>query len=713
MADLDDITSNLRSKLTCGPSNIASSTSVNKLPEFDVPVTSQSGQYPLTSTQTSFTLSNFPRSQGETPRDELTYTGSHGAESSRTAGDSGQFSAEQSADKYDGDSAPVSQRSCSDRLDTLRSGVTPRDFLDSGFHHTNNNSNAEEVEQNLWLTASPRDSSDEKKDEYSESGGFSFRRTPRDSVRTPREGLPSSGDWENSLNGNQTDNGKTKTSISKSDEKNSKSEQKQMSIIQEYSENDKSESEDEADNKYYHQYRDLLDKEEDDGDDDEEDVEDEGEIVVPRRINDVSGKFSPTGEIIMLSDDITESVPYGFTSLPSHRSAENSEPTPRSGHSVGNNKNSPREAEVASEDGYSDNEMTPRNADEIQMENQEEIVFDEKDSWLSDSDKEPERDLMIGYQYMQNQGHLMKQKHQRQDSDTGYSSRDNISESYLTPSGGGTNSETDMSRLHEHEHWEQRESDDHVFPEKMKNRLLANVELESTGGSFGLRYDSTHSRISSAGSRHTRKSSEPSITESFDEKEEQIYAKRELEPIDSQPVSARTEELDNFFHEVSEKHARVTNHVLSDGESADESNDDVNENRDNNAFSGFNGHADIDGDDDDTEESNSVRSVTSQPRSSRSDGEPVPNFFMPVKHLEQSLKTLQIVTDKVCCLDFSLTLKHSIVQVIFFLNISSFCNLCEFSVQTNFLKLLHKPMWAFGKKNNLPIAHIHNFEKVH
>ncbi|XP_053399357.1 C2 domain-containing protein 3-like [Mercenaria mercenaria] len=657
MQDLDDITSNLRAKLTCKPSGAEPARAdMNRLPDFDIPVTSQ---YPLTSTQSSFTLSNFPRSQNETPRDELAYTGSHGAESSRTVADSGAFSAEQSADKYE-DSAPTSQRSCSDRLDTLRSGVTPRDFLDSGINHTNNNSNMEDPEQNVWLTMSPRES-EEKKDEYSESGGFSFRHSPRDAVRTPRDARNSAKELEQLLNSHIADtsngNGEAKTTA---EEKVSKSDQKQMSIIQEYSENDKSDSEDEeGENKYYHRYRDLLDKEDDVNDEDEEEEEEEeeeeGEIVVPRRINDVSGKFSPTGEIIMLSDDITRSVPYDFTARQSHEQnsehSENSSKKTANSIKSGNSEksdNSPRETDDILQDIESDNEIEPRDRDPAEMMSQHPVIFDEKDSWLSDSDKEPEQeDVVIGYQYLQNQGHLMKHKPQRQDSDTGYSSRDNVSESYLTPSAGGTNSETDISRLHEHEHWDHRDSDDHVFSERPKNRLLANVELESTGGSFGLKYDLGHSRISSAGSRQTHKSSEPSVSESFDEKEEQDYIRRELTPIESgresQPVSARTAELEEFFNdEISQKRPPI-GRPRTDSESSynSERSDTINRVNTDRTYNNYTDHEhhNMENNDDNFEH----RDLTPRHRKQ----EPVPNFFMPVQHLEESMRTLQVVTNKV------------------------------------------------------------------
>ncbi|WAQ99921.1 C2CD3-like protein [Mya arenaria] len=666
MQDLDDITYKLRTKLTCQPTSSAP----GQVLDFDLPVTTQSGQYPLTSTQSDFTGFDLPRSQRDTPRDDLGNTGSHGAESSRTVGDSGQYSVEQSGEKYD-DSAPVSQRSASDRLDTLRSGVTPRDFLDSGLPNTNNNSNTEEPEQNVWLTISPRESN-EKKDEYSESGGFSYRRSPRETTHTPREKVTTPRDFENMLNANMAETvqhhiDNAKKLLNEVKEENKANDQKQMSVIQEFSENDHSDrSDDEGDNRYYHRYRDLLDNEQDESDkeeaneeeEEEEDEEDdeEGEIVVPRRINDVSGKFSPTGEIIMLSEDLSSSVPYGHGSMkgPAQRFGaqidRKSEPvslpnTPRNSESTGTGGECPEEILQDVEYDQDDEDTSLREKSNVHMEEKDEIQFNEKDSWLSDSDKEEDHHVVVDSRYVHNQANLLKHKQQRQDSDTGYSSRDNVSESYLTPSAAGTNSETDISRLQEHEHWsDQRESvDDHVFIERHKNRLLANVELESTGGSFGMRYDPGPSRISSAGSRQTRQSSEPSVTESFDEKEEQDYLKQNLEPIESerenlQPMSARTQEIEDFFCGDSQKEA--TDNVYKSRSDSDCSHDTFNDFEQKANSSGrLSNRSQGKG----ANSGGSSRELT--PRDTTKGA--VPNFFMPVQDLEESLKKLKAVTNKV------------------------------------------------------------------
>ncbi|KAH3835312.1 hypothetical protein DPMN_108663, partial [Dreissena polymorpha] len=670
MQDLDDITYKLKTKLTCQTTDSNPQASgPTRSSEFDFPTTTQSIQYPLTSTQSDFGSFDLPRSQRETPRDELTTTlGSHGEESSRTQGDSGQRSVEYSGEKFHDDSAPISQRSArsSERLDTLRSGVTPRDFLDSGIPNTNNNSNTEEPEQNMWLTISPRDSNE--KDEYSESGGFNYRRSPRDAIRTPRESVQmprepvtTPRDFDQVLTQDMAQNIQHHIDNARKLLPDVQ-DQKQMSVIQEYSENDRSESEseDEADNKYYHRYRDLLDTKqndsdkEDENDDEDEEVEDEydeGDVVVPRRINDVSGKFSPTGEIVMLSEDLEMSMPFrSAKNAPSKTSSSQKKLHHNDPASLQNNQvESPRD-EI--QEVESDSEPEPRANDSVHMTDQEQVVFDERDSWLSDSDKEGES--VVGYgHHLRNHAGLAKQKQQRQDSDTGYSSRDNVSESYLTPSAPGTNSETDMSRLHEHEHWsDHRDSaEEHAFIDRRKNRLLANVELESTGGSFGIRTQSGPTRISSAGSRKCRISSEPSVTESFDEKEEQDNVKHKMEPINSEhdinePLSARTRELDDFFK--ADANQKMNGEIHRSRSGSESSRDYFVEDEDNSNYQSDNERPRVNRHAQNLAKSSQSKGGNSGDNFTKGVGgsKPMPNFFMPAHHLEESMQTLKNFTNK-------------------------------------------------------------------
>ena len=586
-----------------------------------------------------------PKSQHETPRDELIGTGSQGGESSRTAGDSGAFlSTERSNEKYD-DSAPISQRSMGDRPEVRTSSITPRDLLmtaDSGINYSGNNSNHEEL--GIGLTLSPRDSH-EKKDEYSASGGFIYRHSPRDvnmitprengNPQTPRENgstrMDSGSSPRDYLNYHFT--GKNAEKFDTSDELGMfegnicrTSDQKQMSIIQEFPENDDSNSEDENENRYYHRYRDMLDdKEVEEADFVDSDEADE--VVVPRRINDVSGQFSPAGEITSLNRETSNTVPYEVTSLYSNKVSS----VPNSGVSVDIKEN---------KDDFnsgSETEIEPRAS--LEITNQNAVTFYEKDSWLSDSDKEEEEDCqqvihIHNHKHLENQEAPLRPKHQRQDSDTGYSSRDNVSESYLTPSAAGTNSETDVSRLHEHEHWEAPVS------YKIKHKLLSNVELESTGGSFGLKTDSGHhSRISSAESRHTHLSSVPSITESYEHEEDDddVLESHEQNDTEIKPLSARTEELEDFFNsgqndshkqelslnsetqakdENSPRGADSVRHTMSDYDPLDTRDDAEVNCHDNSSF-----------------QDNMVGTM--------------PNFFMPEHDMAESLKTLQLLGTEV------------------------------------------------------------------
>ena len=489
LQDLDDITNNLKSRLRV--TSVQSSSQARpqgmdfqSLPEYDIPVTTR---YPLTSTQSTISTSNEGiRSQRDTPRDDLALTGSHGGESARTMGDSGAYSVERSDEKYD--SAPDSQRSCSDRIDTFKYGSTPRDLAgtlgDSGIINTNNNSNNdnEDLSLNIASSLTPR-ASHELEDRYDQSGGFSYK-SNGDTLHTPRDARPSPRDMMNGMLSSdrlmQRSNGASRNGVSNEndDKRNGGGQteaekldknQKQMSIIEEFPENDGSDSEDDS-QRYYHQYRDMLDKDDDDDDksDADSDATEDDEIVVPRRLNDTMGKYSPTGEIIMLCDENNHSVPYERT-------------TEKSGELAGSVN-----SDFNDNANGRDEDVTPRLRNpEQSMEDR--IRFNEKDSWLLDSDHEGEGNDVLA--------DIHRYKPQRHDSDTGYRSGD-ISES-LNPDALGTNSESDMSHLHDHKHFDMKFSanlDDITNP----RRLLANVELESTAGSLATKLGS---RMGSADSR--------------------------------------------------------------------------------------------------------------------------------------------------------------------------------------------------------------------
>ena len=645
LEDLDDITNNLKSRLrvtSVQPSSQLLSQVPQSLPEHDIPVSSQ---YPLTSTQSTISTSQDGiRSQRDTPRDDLALTGSHGGESARTMGDSGAYSVERSDEKYD--SAPDSQRSCSDRIDTLRYGSTPRDFVatlgsDSGINNTQNNSNNDNDDLSLNIASSltPR-ASTEIEDRYAQSGGFSYKgngdtyRSPRDYRPSPRDmsGMSSfdqltpRGNSIASHSGESED--KNSNAVSHSEVKRSDNDQKQMSVIEEFPENVGSDSEDES-QRYYHQYRDMLDSA--DENDDKSDTEsDEGEIVVPRRLNDTSGKYSPTGEIIMLCDN-NHSVPYTRTPADPHDSSEF-------------NPKSELDHESAKRDDIVDEDydITPRN-NNPEKTLAERVQFNEKDSWFVDSDKEEEGNDVLA--------DIGRYKTQRQDSDTGYRSGD-ISES-LHPDALGTNSESDMSHLRDHRHLDTKFSavDDITNP----RRLLSNVELESTAGSGPMRLGS---RMGSADSRQFQRSLSNRSDEKTDVEFHRSLSNNSSERSDRdmdhvnvdlnvdcdnienvQPLSARSEELEDFFS--------TKQRQLSVSQSSQESQ---------NSSSRFK-----DSDLKPTSKTGTPRSenieITREPLVNGVDSEDntvvnaaqdssrqkMPNFFMPVQHLEESMRTLQVI----------------------------------------------------------------------
>ena len=668
LQDLDDITNNLRSRLRVTPDQSTAQPRPQGLEsqpisEYDIPVSSH---YPLTSTQSTISMSQEGiRSQRDTPRDDLALTGSHGGESARTMGDSGAYSVERSDEKYD--SAPDSQRSCSDRLDTFRYGNTPRDFVatlgsDSGIINTNNNSNNdnEDLSLNMVSSLTPRGSA-EIEDRYAQSGGFSYKsngdtfRSPRDYRPSPRDtsGLssydrltPRGGGFQNGDFVTHSEDNINSNAVGKNEVEKLDKDQKQMSVIEEFPEHDRSDSEDESP-RYYHQYRDMLDS--DNEDEKSEADSEEGEIVVPKRLNDTSGKFSPTGEIIMLCDN-NHSVPYTRTT---------------SDVPISDQPHTHDHVQSASIDDDAD-EMTPRRINP-ERELMDEVQFNEKDSWMLDSDREEEETDVVT--------DIVRYKAQRQDSDTGYRSGD-ISES-LHPDALGTNSESDMSHLQDFRNVDIKLSA--IDYTSNPRALLSNVELESTAGSGPMKLGS---RMGSVDSRHFQRSLSNRSDEKFDvafhrslsnnssERSEQTVdtdnmdlnindnvsnsqhfsARSDIENLDlnvndalnSHPLSARSEDLEDFF---STKQRQFSTSTSSKGSVPvtprfqGSNSKPVSQTAtprynvcDNENVEPLNGLAD-------DEYSDGVADDAGKD-SARQD---MPNFFMPVKHLEESMRTLQVM----------------------------------------------------------------------
>ena len=306
MQDLDEVTCKLKQRLV--PPTFQSVQS-----EQDIPVTCQSGHATLTSTRSglsSLSSIHLLQSQRESTRtqetheSELLLTGSK--DESSQGVDSGAFSVTQSSEKYQYNEPPDSQRSGSDRLDTFRLGtprestmqpevdksnITPRDHnnSDTGIH----------------VAYTPRT------DDFtpSSTGAFQCRNTPREllgSGASPRDlgnhSVPSSdptslgfqyqGNGFQHSYGNSQRNGfhsahGRSAAFANNGQVNSNSEQRRETPAQEHVEHDASDGE--GDEKYYHRYRDVLDEQQKD---DESDSEGEvGEVIMPRTLNDVSGKF--------------------------------------------------------------------------------------------------------------------------------------------------------------------------------------------------------------------------------------------------------------------------------------------------------------------------------------------------------------------------------------------------------------------------------------
>ncbi|XP_063416182.1 C2 domain-containing protein 3-like [Mytilus trossulus] len=325
MQDLDEITYKLKQKLVTSPPTTGSSFYVQHPPQYvtsydtphlnqsgsSIPVTCQSQQLANSLTQSGVsTLSSlqFAQSRQDTVRQneaELMLTGSQEAESSQTGADSGAFSATHSSEKYQDHDALDSHRSGSDKLDTFRFGTTPRDFV--GLTETNSTlacdstprdqSNNSDTGINMKFT--PRD------DELlSTSNTFTSNATPRDPTVlgvTPRDNYSPREITENSDpsslgflyhgENSQRSTGSFKLDSARSSNGNGNGhnhvDPKEMSIIQEKTEYEGSDGE--GDPNYYHRYRDILDEEEKEDDSDAERSDED--VIMPRTLNDVSGKF--------------------------------------------------------------------------------------------------------------------------------------------------------------------------------------------------------------------------------------------------------------------------------------------------------------------------------------------------------------------------------------------------------------------------------------
>lgn len=407
MQDLDEITYKLKQKLVTSPLTTGSSFHVQHQPQYvtsydtphlnqsgsSLPVTCQSQQLVNSLTQSGVsTLSSlqFAQSRQDTVRQneaELMLTGSQEAESSQTGADSGAFSATHSSEKYQDHDALDSHRSGSDKLDTFRFGTTPRDFV--GLTETNSTlacdstprdqSNNSDTGINMKFT--PRD------DELlSTSNTFTSNATPRDPTVlgvTPRDNYspreitensdPSSLGFMYHGENSQRSTGSFKLDSARSSNGNGNGnghnhvDPKEMSIIQEKTEYEGSDGE--GDPNYYHRYRDILDEEENEDDSDAERSDED--VIMPRTLNDVSGKFG--------------GIPSSDRSF--HRTLKPNDKM------VSNDINSSatNERDKMNEDSFFDIESVPnsRTPQRTQVLREQ---FVEKDSWFSDNEDDEENE---------------------------------------------------------------------------------------------------------------------------------------------------------------------------------------------------------------------------------------------------------------------------------------------------------------------------------
>lgn len=617
MKDLDDITTKLKQKLVTSPPSANSVpqpslyvTSSYNTPHLNqsgssMPVTCQSLQLPLANslTQSGVSSLQFAHSQQDTVREaELMLTGSQEAESSQTGADSGAFSATHSSEKYQDHDALDSQRSGSDRLDTFRFGTTPRDFV--GLADTNST---------LACDSTPRDQSNNsdtginmkftpREDELTSTSNTAFtsNATPRDPTvlaLTPRDNISPREITENSDpsslgflyhgENSQRSTGSFKLDSARSSNGNGNGhnhqDPKEMSIIPEHTEYDGSDGE--GDPNYYHRYRDILDEEENEDDSDAERSDED--VIMPRTLNDISGKFGG----IPLSGE--KSFHKSYRNKTRHVNGTMSDDIVDS--AIKNNvRTDDNEA-----DSFFDIESVP-NARTPQQTQYLREQFVEKDSWFSDNDDDGENDK------------------------SGYK-----------PSWSPKNNNKKHSDLS----LNLDENDEVLNKSDILNDdyLLEKVDLESEMSGSVTQRERT-SRVSSAGSQRSFPSRSEHSNEMYQnvpKSPRTLYDKvvNELDgyfnPNKHYSQSAQNE-TERKISINSANSSRSTTPVPSDksGKEVRLVNCDMNK------------YSDSEGDDEFESESTKDKKsyVKNESRTT------MPNFFLPTQHLEASMKALEIAT---------------------------------------------------------------------
>ena len=646
MQDLDQITSRLRQKL-----NPAFSLPQQFSSEPEAPVSCRStGHATLTSTHSGLStistlhLQHSQRDSSRTQESELLLTASNEAESSRTGVDSGVLSVTQSSEKYQDQEALDTQRS--DGLDAFRlrslthefSKDSPRDHnFDTGIHCPNF-SHEEDSSSNSNVGNTPRNSQSKNstprgstpRDPYSVSSGS--RMSDPSSLGFQYQGDMSSRSQISVKNGNQ-EVGKSPVDMlwDKASEKNSnvnmnsdekKMEPKDMFVIEENAD----ESGGEGDEKYYHRYRDILD-EQDSGASDEES---EADVVVPRTLNDVSGKFGgiPGQDLHAFTRESPREFHQSDHTMPFEVGSDS-----RSGSKSNSGSKKTSEAEMSDqEEVYRGNLQEESRCEKHQF-------YVEKDSWFSDEEADLQKSS-YDPSFTQGSSKVLSLEVEVEEDfqeiiekDSWFSSdqsKVNFESSNLTEN---DNSGMTMHRYSKHllskvkldtiSSVGSREYDSFYQEER---DLLNNVELDSvTSGTNTQKGDSVRN---STASFHVQKSSDLEITQNS-------IPKSPKEIFDNV-----VDELEEFF-----EHSRSENvqNQLSDDEEVVEGHPNYPRGSDNLKEEGEE-TPEEEGEETPEEEGEETEIPIQGVQHTE---QQMPNFFLPVEHLQESMKILHLATTNV------------------------------------------------------------------
>nr|XP_011413692.2 C2 domain-containing protein 3 [Crassostrea gigas] len=645
MQDLDQITSRLKQKLTpvySLPQHLSS--------EPEAPVSCRStGHATLTSTHSGLStistlhLQHSQRDSSRTQESELLLTASNEAESSRTGVDSGVLSVTQSSEKYQDQEALDSQRS--DGLDAFRlrslthefNKDSPRDQnSDTGIHcpyklredDSSSNSNVGNTPRDSHSKSStPRGST--PRDPYSVSNGSKM--SDPSSLGFQYQGDMSSRSHISAKSSYQDGGGKSPVDVAfgLANEKNSnvnfnsnekKMESKDMSVIEENAD----ESGGEGDEKYYHRYRDILDEQDSEG----SEVESEADIVVPRTLNDVSGKFG---------------------GIPGHEAHSNIGPreSPRefhqSDHTMPFEVGSSRSGSKSNSGSKKTSEAELSDLEELHRENLQDSrcekhqFYVEKDSWFSDEEGDLQRS---GYDpsFTQRSTRIVSlevdveenlQEIEIVEKDSWFSSdqsKSNLESS--NPPNENDNSEMNSYVRHSKHLLSKvkldtissvgsREYDSFYIEER---DLLNNVELDSV--TSGTNTQKGESVYNSTASFHVRKSSD--LENYHEERMTHDCVPKSPKEIYNHVVS----ELEEFF-----EHSRSEN---VQGHFADDSEDEEEGDNFHPLGEAENGSSD--------EEEVDIEVQQTNHGKGKDTNQQIPNFFLPVEHLQESMKVLHLAT---------------------------------------------------------------------